>query len=648
MNAPATAEASSAWSPRRVRLALGALLVLALALRLGYLHEQRRDVLFDHPVVDEAEYVAAARALVRGDPAAPHPYWQPPGIVYTTAAAMALAGPGLVAPRVVQAVVSTLACLMLFLVSRRLFGPGVALAAAAVLALHGVAIFASYELLAATWAMTLDLLAVWQLGCLAASDRHAVLRAGAAGLALGASAIFTPVVLPFALGVGVWLLWQRRGHRGRLLLVYGLGVALPIAPVAVRNARVSGELVLVSTNGGLNFYLGNNARSADTIALRPGRRYLDLIEEPRRAGIRTAAAESRYFYRKAGAWIAAEPGSALRGYARKLLLFVNGAEIPRDTDLHEAREGSRVLSALVWPGPLRWPDGVLIPFALVGLGTTLRRRRELRVMHGFLAAQALVVAAFFVTSRYRVPSLPLLALFAVVGARALALGLRRGPRRPAALGTLALVAGLVLCNLPLAETRASFRGELAFYRGLAYLRERKEAMPAVLQLRKATREAPSDARPWFELGNALEQTGQTAEAIRAWQRASELDPWNSIPARYVARAQAAQGDARAAIQTLEAHLGRRAHAPEHYGTDHLSLATLWIRLGEKDRARDSVRSAVEAARALVLSRLEAAVAGPGPTPEARVFWGLVAGALREQGEPAAAARAARLGPPELP
>src|SRR5678815_2394054 len=111
-------------------------------------------------------------------------------------------------------------CLVLFALARRWFSTGIALAAAAVLALHGMAVYECWELLPATWILFFDLLALLLL-----VDGRAYL----AGLALGISALFSPLILPF---VAVAAAWLRRPRAIALLL---LGVLLPTAPVTRYN-----------------------------------------------------------------------------------------------------------------------------------------------------------------------------------------------------------------------------------------------------------------------------------------------------------------------------------------------------------------------------------------------------------------------------
>ncbi len=575
-------------------MALAAILAVALALRLLFVLGQRGDPLFDHPVLDEQRYVDAARALAAGRGAEDRVFWQPPGVIYAFAAVFKTAGPGLLLPRLLQALLSTASCLLLFLIGRRLFTIRVGLAAAAIAALHGVLVFESHELLPPTWALFLDLLALLLL--LQAGAKRDAPRSFAAGLALGVSAIFAPTILPFALIAAIRL---RRPAAVAALLA---GVILPIAPVTLRNHRRGGEVVLVSSNGGLNFYLGNNADYRRTFSLRPGRHWEELTGEPARAGIREPGAGSAYFRDKGLAFVTSRPGAAAALTLRKLYLFFHGAEVPRDTDIYAAREQSRVLAVLVAPRPICFPDGLLIPAALAGAAALWPRRRRLAILYAFLGAQAIVIPVFFVTSRHRVPALAAFVLFAAAGAAEIARrwrgwDLRR--RAAFAAGAAALLAAL---NVPTWETRLSFAGELDFYRGLA---QRSTDPPASLAaFERAARRDPSDPRVWFELGNTLEAAGRSRDAARAWLRGAELDPWDSRFRRRAALVFAREGDVDSAIAAIQANVAAARREPGHYAPDHLNLSFLYARRGDLRRAFDAGLAAIRADPAYVRGKMD--------------------------------------------
>ncbi len=624
---------------RRERVALGIVLGLALALRLAHVLAQRDDVLFDQPVLDERRYVEAGRALASGQGEGPErvvereAYWQPPGVIYALAAIFRLAGDGLLPPRLVQVLLSTASCLLLFAVGRRLLGTRVAIAAAAILAVHGVLVFESHELLPPTWMLFFDLLALWLL--LIAREAGHPLLAFAGGIALGASAVFSPTILVFVPVAGLWL------RRPAMVAALAAGVVLLVAPVTIRNWRRGGELVLVSTNGGMNFYMGNNPDYRQTFAMRPGRHWDELTREPEAEGVTRPGAKSSWFLRRGLAFYRDQPGEALALALRKQYLFFHGAEIPRDTDIYAARASSPVLALLVGPRGLWFPDGLLVPAALLGVALLWSERRRLALILGFAAVQAVIVPAFFVSSRHRVP---VLAVFALLAAAGVAAGLRRWPgwsvrKRALVIGSSAVL--LVGLNLPTWESGLSLAGEQDFYRGLA-LRDQQRVPAAIEAFARATRAAPADPRPWLELGNTLAEAGRIAEATGAWARAAELDPWDSRSRRAMAVAFMRQGDIDGAIAALEAHVGAAARPPQHYAPDQLNLASLYARRGDADRVLAALHACRMADAAYFQAKLpgvvdalvqDASLTSPG-------FWDGLAGLADEVGA-LASARGAR-------
>jgi 4-amino-4-deoxy-L-arabinose transferase-like glycosyltransferase len=546
---------------RRVPIALGVVLVVALALRIAYVLGQRGDILFDYPVVDEEIYVAMGRRLALGQVADTRAWFQPPGLVYALGAIFRIFGPGLLVPRIVQALVSTASCGLAFVLARRLFSVPVALGAAAVCAVHGVLVFECCELLPPTWMLAADLVALWAL--LRAKEREAPGAAVGAGAALGVAAVFGPTVFPFAL-FAAWFL--RKPAR---IAAFVAGMALPIAPVAWGNWQRAHEVVLVSTNGAVNFYIGNNERYDETLAIRPGPHWDDLQQHP-----------PAWFEEQALAFWREHPARALGRYLRKLYLYFDGPEIPRDADIYAMRAQSPLLGSIVLRGPPALPDGLLIPLALVGAAACWADRRKLVVAYAFVVVQALVVAAFFVTSRYRVPAIPVLAMFACAAAERAS----RAATKPRALMVAGFVVLALLLDLPTREASASYAAELDFYRGMELKTYRRDVAGAAAYLRKAAEQDPTDARFWFELANCLDGDRRTDEAIEAWKRAGELDPWDARARRRAALVLAQRGDTAGAIALYRADIDSRTHDDAYYASDHLTLALLHAKRHEYDDA----------------------------------------------------------------
>ena len=189
---------------------------------------------------------------------------------------------------------------------------------------------------------------------------------------------------------------------------------LVLSPVAIRNRAVTGEWILVSSHGGLNFLIGNHAEATGGYAAPPGvtptiagqsadtRRLAEAAE----GRALTDAQVSDHFYREGWRWIRAQPGAAAALFARKLALTASRTELPLNyAYAYWARDEPTILRGLVVGA---W---LLVPLGLAGLAVPPRvPRRTLVVWASFVPAYALAVAVFFVAWRYRLPLLVALAV----------------------------------------------------------------------------------------------------------------------------------------------------------------------------------------------------------------------------------------------
>ena len=559
---------------------LVAVFALALSARLYYLHEIRASPLFTAPVVDARTYTEDARYLsdvsFAGRPA---PFWQPPLYPVLLGVLFAVAGDDLYLPRLIQAVIGALVCVLICLLGYRVFGAGIGLGAGFAAALYGPLIYFGGELLPTLLACCLNLLVLWVL--MAGRYLLAGILLGLSALAVANILLFVPVLLGWVLAFGrgptpLAPLPTRKGgtasappfragsrptSRLTAAALLLLGCALVIAPVAYRNWAVGGDLVLISHNAGINFYIGNNADYEQTTRIRPGRDWAELVEMPeRRAGIEQPSAKSRYFFGQSWQYITAEPLDFTGLLAYKSYLFLRGDEIPRNRDLYFARNDSSLLSILLWKKGLAFPFGLVAPLALVGLFAVLRsseklsenppwaalsripswaalsripsfpRKRESSELHIrdgtqrfqtasepvegrllalFVACYALSVILFFVTGRYRLPAVPVLLLFAACGVRFLW-------HRP--WPALAAVAGLlVFCNVATGAMDLEGNAHEHYYLGYAY-EERDMPAHAARHYRRAIARDSTFAEPLLALAALHGEAKRYDKAIDLYRR----------------------------------------------------------------------------------------------------------------------------------
>ena len=219
---------------------------------------------------------------------------------------------------------------------------------------------------------------------------------------------------------------------------------------------VGGDLVLLTSNAGMNFYVGNHAanstgryRPPPFAHANPLHEELDFEAEPLR---RTGQTErtmrpselSRFWFREAAKEIRDDPGHFFRHTWRKTRLFFNHFEVPDNQSYYYFRE--HVAPMLRLPLPT-W--GLLLPLGLLGMALSASNRRALFLSVCF-AGYALSVILFFNLSRYRLPMAPLIIVFASFAVFELAALVRRRSFGPALAALLFLIAGYALTSQDIA------------------------------------------------------------------------------------------------------------------------------------------------------------------------------------------------------
>ena len=362
------------------------ILVVSAVMRIVYLQEVRQAPDFSAPEVDAGFHDYWARGLAFGDWSLPEvkadpeirtsAYFRPPAYPYFLAAIYSVAGPGYLAPRIVQMLLGLLSVFLAYLVMRRWVGEAVGLIAAALVGSYWILIYYEGEFLEGPL-MVLGILGLTYL--LLGWTRwlgwkHAIL----AGLVCGLSALVRPNALLFLPAVAAWAWWMSRRRNDRRFLTVGipglaLGMAVAILPVTIRNYAVSGEFVWITSNAGINLYLGNNERADGRIQGEiPGLGPFDTCFDypPLVAKLEaklgrnlTDGEVSDYFTDLALDYMRAHPLDVVRLLARKTLLFWGPLEVSHNKVEEAERDHSPLLSAL----PVRFS----VAFALALLGGAL-------------------------------------------------------------------------------------------------------------------------------------------------------------------------------------------------------------------------------------------------------------------------------------
>ncbi len=530
------------------------LFLAALALRAALVLTTADDPVFATPMLD-AEYAVEWANEVRngsfwGSPEGTA-YFRTPLYAWFLAGAFSLPGPDLPVARFLQALLGAFTAVLLAGIAGRRAGRAAAWTTGALAAGAWPLLLFGRELLIASVGVFLGaaVLRIWD----GAGERSGPGRWLAIGLMIGLGGIARPNFLAFlpaalvlaTLGPG------RRGDWRRPLLLLA-GTILIIAPISIRNHRVSGDPVVLSYQGGLNLWIGNHPDADGMSAVLPGFsswrnddvEALLAGELGRNPG---PSEQDAWFRAKALKSMGENPGAMIRLLAKKTWLFLQGYEIRNNRDLYDLRTRSAILG-------LPLPDfGLVLPLALLGVWVAGRRRRELAPVLWFAATSAAAVILFFVCARYRLAAWPaLLVLAGIGGAGLIEPGIPGRSRivRAAVLITLVLAAridpigvrspdpaqpryqvGNVHARLGhWSEAEAEFVNALQIspgfsearhHLGALYLRRGRPA-DALPHLRQAVDGMPRSFRARRSLAEGLEALGILEEAIAVRREAADL------------------------------------------------------------------------------------------------------------------------------
>jgi tetratricopeptide (TPR) repeat protein len=540
-------------SPRhRHTVILIVILAVGLLLRAGYLAEMTRLPDFDQPLVDAQYHDYWARSIVAGSWEPPenepdpeigsHPYFRPPGYPFFLSGIYAVFGPGYLAPRIVQMLLGLLGVLLVFALARRLFDETTGLVAAGLAAVYWGFIYFEGEFLEPV--LSIPLIVSFVLLLLRWRDRPSLAAGAGAGLLLGLLILVRPNAVALAPVAGAWMIWvghtaARRTRPVRDFAILLGAAAAVVLPVTVRNYVVSGDFVLVSSNAGINLLIGNSARADGEVrgtipgvgTLDTSFDYPEIVRRVERMEGRPMSHAEVGRYLAARAWdeIKQDPARTLRLMARKTALFWGPDEVADNKVVALDRAHSKILHWL----PLSF--AIVLSLGLLGLARAafgsgrapagappLAERRDLWLVVAVVLVWFATHLPVAVTSRYRLPVVPFLIVFAALFLRWLAASVAARRYRPVVPWAIALVVVLVISHVDL----AGYEDNVArwhYQRAIAFQRS-GDLGSAVDEYREALRLNRDYGAVYNDLAAALATQGRIEESVPYFRKALEFNP----------------------------------------------------------------------------------------------------------------------------
>ncbi len=553
-----------------------ALAVLALALLLGaglrglYLLDLTRAPDYNAPQADADYHNYWARALAFGQWQPPGdnpdpqirttPYFRPPGYPYFLGLLYRATGPGYLGPRLLQMALGLLNVCLAFRIASVAFGPAAGGITALLMATYWTFIYFEGEFQEPVL-MVLLLLGLI-LALMSWERQRTPLRAAGAGVLIGLNGLARPSALLLLPAAWVWTYWIERsdGERRRCpatILALSLGALLMILPATIRNWTASRELVPISSNGGINLFMGNNETanglvSADNPEIDVRHTCYDYPElaanVEARLGRKLSYSElSSYYSGRAFRFMAAHPGRELELLGRRALIFWGPEESSDSKELALERKSSAVLRfdpvgfppilALGLAGALQWllaawrerkkpASGEKRRGETLPPGEARRGNVVPALLLLFLVAWVVSYLPFGITTRYRLPIVPLLILLAAVFLERMGRWFRDRNWSPLIRwGSLLIVAG-VLASINFAGVHGS-PARWHYQRGIAYW-TRGATGAAIAEFRQALEANPNNPSACNDLGAALASSGQMAQSLPYFERAVALKPEDAL------------------------------------------------------------------------------------------------------------------------
>ena len=530
------------WTRGEKRFLAGAMLV-ALVLRYWHWSSFAPHAWFDFLGLDAKYYDEWAQRILREGLQGSDPYFMGPLYPHLLSGVYAMFGRSLDAVRHLQIGLSVATLPLLHALARAYGGRTLACVASGAAAVYGPFIYYSVSLLYPT--LTIFLATALLLLLHESARRGSSRWAFGAGLVLGIYALGRGNIFLFAPIAFFWLItswgapfspkWSRwrTGLRGGIPLAAGTIVA--ILPATIHNAR-AGDPTLLTTNGGLNFYIGNGPmasgghetpvlyweREDGTVETIVADLHQDVecrTEAEQALGRKLSYTEvSAFWFDQTVRYLARNPGMFFSRLLMKTVHFWSTYEIPQIEHFGYFRQFSTVLR-----GPAL-TFGLLGPLAVVGMALGLREWRRWLLLYLFVIGYSTSIVLFFVLARYRLPVLPALIPFAAMAAITLVDAGRRRRWGLAAGGAAgAIVVGWAMSANFYGVDETKGIAQIIYRHGIVEDSEENWAA-AIEHYEEALRLKPGYDKAHLNLGIDLARLGRREEGLRHLEQAEEINP----------------------------------------------------------------------------------------------------------------------------
>ncbi len=483
-------------------------------------------------------------------------YFRAPLYVWCLALLYTILGSSLWVGRIFGLITGLVSVWMTVKIGRRVFSNRAGLIAGAIHAIYPIAMYFEAELLLDSFFLLLLQIAFYRflIWLDTASPRDLFWLT----LAVGFASLTRPAALLMVVLIVAALVVKRseRILMPRQILYGFVGLAITIGPVFARNLAVAGDPVLISSQTGINLYIGNNEVADGVTARLPeplGHNWqiadITWIAEQAADTTLTPRGISSYWSGRAIDWMVENPGRAIGGFFEKLYRTISNREISNNRSLVHFLEHHPLLRV----NPINF--GLVFVFAIIGTVAFIARNRAARWILALIILYSAAVALFFFSSRFRLPLLPFYFVLAAAGLVYAVDMVRHKPVRLSAPIAAGVVAG-VLSFVPIIGLPAAAAPQVSLAAANAAY-ARGEYRTALEDAREARRIDPEFPEVHLVIGNAFVRLGQLDSAKVYYRLEQQLHPERVKAYSNLASIMLVEGRPEVALQLSLQAFGRR-------------------------------------------------------------------------------------------
>ncbi|MDH4223550.1 MAG: tetratricopeptide repeat protein [candidate division Zixibacteria bacterium] len=556
-------------------------------LRLIYLLQIKSNPFFDSPYMDPLYHDLWAQSIARGNWIGDQVFFRAPFYPYFLGIIYKIFGHNYFIPRLIQHLIGSFSVILVYLFAKRFFSKKVAYLSTVFASIYWIFFYFEGELLLDSFLIPFSLLLIIFLSKAAENPGKSYFIW--AGVSAGLFAITRPNILIFIPFILLWIfLFLKLDLKKKLsfALLFLLGLFLLIFPITMRNYLVGRDFVLIASQGGINFYIGNNPVANGLSAVLPPYgddwEYTDAVYEVKKAVGKTPKPSevSDYYYKKGLDFILHSPEQFLSLYIKKLYFFWNSFEPSNNQDISFFRRYSiltRILPLSFW---------LISPLSLLGMALCLKNWKKLFLPLCFVFSYSLSVILFFINSRFRLPVLPFLLVFSAYALFRIFEYIQKSQFKKIALSLALFILFFFLANSNLYNLDKKNYAQAYYALGNLHLKK-GEISKAEENYRLALENNPLAKRAhlnlgiiYFNQGNYPQAEKEFLEELKTY--AQEEKAYNNLSALY-----RLQGEYSKAVEQAKNAL----EVKPYYVKAYINLFLAYLREGSFDSAESTLTAA---------------------------------------------------------